>query len=160
MALKLVRQVSALCFALGPFVVGVSANCYTSGVLWEEDRDNAAYHAERACRGYDGQQGVFQGVFQPNERRHVCVELSGTIYADFVVQNLNLNQAFDIADDDCVQRLHNEIYGCDFGGITVNADWRFMYVLCLRAPSCRVDSLRYVLILMFYSADPNNGFCS
>ncbi|KAM0190111.1 hypothetical protein ACHAPA_010923 [Fusarium lateritium] len=121
--------------AVSVFIANVSAGCFSGGVGWVDDRDSAAYHAERACRGFDGQAGRFQGTFKPGESRSVCVELSGTVRADFTIQNTNLNNALDLKDDDCVGKLRNEIYGCWYGGDSTTDGWRVI-------------------------GDPNNGFCS
>jgi len=114
--------------AVSVFIASVSAGCFSGGVGWVDDRDGAAYHAERACRGYDGQAGRFQGTFKPGESRSVCVELSGTVRADFTIANTNLNSALDLKDDDCVTKLHNEIYGCWYGGDSTTDGWRAVYV--------------------------------
>ncbi|KAF5012533.1 hypothetical protein FDECE_1400 [Fusarium decemcellulare] len=126
-------------FAIAPGLV--SAKCQDLGgwpnpqtVWWNDDIDNARFHSERACRGHDGVAGALQGVYQPGEIKTACVDLSGTIYAIFSVQNLNNVEAFDLSDDDCVKRLHNEINGCQAGGVSDIEGWRFR-------------------------ADPNNGFC-
>jgi hypothetical protein len=65
------------------------------------------------------------------------VELSGTVRADFTIENTNLNSALDLKDDDCVTKLHNEIYGCWYGGGSTTDGWRAVYVFTSRIwPIC------------------------
>ncbi|KAF3001702.1 hypothetical protein E8E14_000313 [Neopestalotiopsis sp. 37M] len=114
-------------------IVGASAGCYSGGDVFQ-DKENARYNAQRACEGYDGIQGAFQGTFAPGEAKSACVQGSPTQRYDMVVQNLNTGASFDLADADCTLRLQNEINGCDHGGESDISGWRF-----------RVD--------------PNNGIC-
>lgn len=103
----------------------VSATCFGSGVGWD-NRNNAAYHAGRACRGYDGNAGAFQGWFAPGETKYACVDGGQGIRYDFRVGNRNFDTGFDLGDDDCAARLGNEIWGCDLGGSSTVAGWEFV----------------------------------
>jgi hypothetical protein len=69
-------------------ISSVSAKCYGSSdkVFWQ-DPGNACWHAERACRGYDGIQGAFQGVYSPGQVKYACVQGTGTQKYEFSVQN-------------------------------------------------------------------------
>lgn len=109
---------------LGASITTVSATCYTDGAFWP-DQGAARYHAERACRGYDGNAGAFQGTFAPGEVKYACIQYSGTSKFEFSVQNQNLGASFDLGDDDCVLRLENEINGCGRGGESSVAGWHF-----------------------------------
>ncbi|ETS75431.1 hypothetical protein PFICI_12375 [Pestalotiopsis fici W106-1] len=115
------------------FISTAWAGCYTTGDDFQ-NKDNARFNAQRACEGYDGNAGAFQGTFAPGEAKSVCVQGTTTQKYNMVVQNLNLDSSFDLADADCTLRLHNEINGCDKGGESDVAGWHF-----------RVD--------------PNNGIC-
>jgi hypothetical protein len=108
----------------------VLAGCYkpsSSSDSWDDyQRSDARWHSERACRGYDGNRGVFQGTFLPGEARYACVNGGDNIKFEFMVQNLNRYTAFDLGDDDCVLRLHNEINGCgQWGGQSEVSGWFF-----------------------------------
>ena len=102
----------------------VSAKCYSGEVQWD-NKDTAAWHAGRACRGYDGKQGAFQGWFSPGETKHVCVDSGLGQRFDFTIINRNWDTGFDLGDDDCANRLSNEIYGCAYGGESEVAGWMF-----------------------------------
>ena len=104
--------------------LGVSAGCYDSGEVWQ-DQGAARWHIERACKGYDGNRGAFQGTFAPGEAKSACVTHSGTQKFEFMVQNLNTGASFDLGDDDCVWRLQNEVNGCSRGGSSDISGWRF-----------------------------------
>jgi hypothetical protein len=123
--MKITTTALATVFALlGVGIDSVSAECYTSGATWQ-DRGAARWHVERACNGYDGNPGAFQGVFRPGEAKSACIQHSGTQKFDFSVQNLNTGASFDLGDADCVLRLQNEINGCGQGGQSDIAGWRF-----------------------------------
>ena len=119
-------KVAAFTFA---FFSLASATCRVGPLneLWPS-RNNPRYHAGRACRGYDGNRGAFQGVFGPSETKSVCVNSdtnAGMRYL-FTIQNLNGAQGFDLNDEDCLKRLADEIDGCEQGGRSDVAGWRFM----------------------------------
>lgn len=122
--MKTTTVLSTVLAILGTGVTTALANCYGSGDVWQ-DRANARYHVERACNGYDGHAGAFQGVYAPGEAKSACVQGTGTQKYDFMVQNLNTGASFDLADADCVWRLENEINGCDRGGQSDVSGWRF-----------------------------------
>ncbi|KAH0336348.1 hypothetical protein KCU81_g8603, partial [Aureobasidium melanogenum] len=131
--MKTTTMLTTLAVVLGATTDGVAATCYRSGDVFQ-DKGNARWHVGRACRGYDGNQGAFQGTFARGEAKYACVQGTNTQKYEITVQNLNTDAAFDLGDADCVLRLENEINGCDRGGESVVAGWRF-----------RVD--------------PNNGIC-
>jgi hypothetical protein len=114
------------------FIVSIqtaSAGCFRcSGPLddidWGSNKGDAAYHSQRACMGYDGQQGYFQGWFGPGEEKRVCINGSG-IRLEFIIKNENYDTGFDLGDTDCRDRLHNEIYGCGCGGRSTVSGWTF-----------------------------------
>ncbi|KAH7130677.1 hypothetical protein B0J11DRAFT_613259 [Dendryphion nanum] len=130
--MKTTMSISTLVALLSIGVSTVSAGCFSGGDTWP-DKANARWHAERACRGFDGHGGAFSGNFAPFETKTACVGLSSTIKFNMAVQNLN-SQTRDVSDDECVLRLHNEINGCDRGGESQIGDW-------------------------FFRSDPNNGNC-
>lgn len=59
------------------------------------------------------------------ELKAMCPRGDGSIDLEFVVQNQNTDTSFDLDDDDCSERLNNEIFGCDHGGESVVAGWYF-----------------------------------
>ncbi|KAH0039401.1 hypothetical protein KCU78_g1307, partial [Aureobasidium melanogenum] len=131
--MKATTILTTLATVLGANIDGVAATCLGSGDVFQ-DKGNARWHVGRACRGYDGNQGAFQGTFAPGEAKYACVQGTNTQKYEITVQNLNTGAAFDLGDGDCVLRLENEINGCDRGGESTVSGWRF-----------RVD--------------PNNGIC-
>ncbi|RYP45938.1 hypothetical protein DL768_007783 [Monosporascus sp. mg162] len=122
--MKTTTVLATLFTLLGAGIDSVSAGCFGDGEIWQ-DKGAARWHVERACRGYDGNQGAFQGSFAPGQAKSACVQHSGTQKFEFFVQNLNPGASFDLADADCVWRLQNEINGCDRGGQSDISGWRF-----------------------------------
>jgi hypothetical protein len=118
-----VTYLVALIAVLGAGLPMASAGCFTSGDYWS-DKDNARYHAERACLGYDGQSGAFQGWFAPYEEKWVCVSGPGNQRFDFRIKNENYNEGFDLDDFDCRDKLWNEI-SCNQGGRSTVSGWTF-----------------------------------
>ncbi|EXK49724.1 hypothetical protein FOXG_01363 [Fusarium oxysporum f. sp. lycopersici 4287] len=111
----------------------VSARCFWTGAKWQ-DRAAARQHVVNACKGHSGYLGAFQGTFAAGEAAHTCVQHSPTQKLEFMVQNLNIYHAFDLADDECVLRLQNEINSYARGGSSMISGWVFR-------------------------ADPSNGIC-
>ncbi|KAH7310780.1 hypothetical protein B0I35DRAFT_482063 [Stachybotrys elegans] len=116
------------------FVGNVAAQyeCYNSGRT--ELTGHLIRHSQRACEGYDGIQGRFQGTFQPREFRSVCVNLPGGNRLNMEVQNLNTQRAFDLRDSDCTKEFHNIANECNEylfeyphnqGGYATVAGWWF-----------------------------------
>lgn len=138
--MKTATILTTLAVVLGASTDGVAATCYRSGDVFQ-DKGNARWHVGRACRGYDGNQGAFQGTFARGEAKYACVQGTNTQKYEITVQNLNNDAAFDLGDADCVLRLENEINGCDRGGESVVAGWRFRYV-CFWIRSIRQDLFR------------------
>jgi hypothetical protein len=91
------------------------------------------YHARRACQGYDGKQGAFQGYFKPLQRKTACVNV-GIAHIDMEVGNLNPSAGFDLNDNDCYKEMLNIIESCSApfalssGGRFDVAGWTFRYV--------------------------------
>ncbi|KAF4920305.1 hypothetical protein CGCVW01_v007010 [Colletotrichum viniferum] len=104
-------------------VAYVSAGCYTHGEKWANQQD-AVYHTGRACRGYDGNKGAFQGWFASGETKNLCYQYADQKW-EFQITNLNEGSGFDLNDDDCANGLAREIIGCESGGQSDNAGWRF-----------------------------------
>ncbi|KAK4462949.1 hypothetical protein QBC42DRAFT_305195 [Cladorrhinum samala] len=114
---------SSIVALLGVSPVAVNAGCF-GGELWQNP-ENARWHIDRACRGYDGKQGAFQGYFNPGQAKSVCVTVSSTQRINLFVQNLNTAQGFDLADSDCAFRLGDIVRGCPRGGDATIAGWKF-----------------------------------
>jgi hypothetical protein len=146
--------------------------CYGGGQ--DIRAEDLIYHSGRACRGYDGKPGAFQGTFGPGETKSVCVDIGGN-RVDMQVQNQNGGASFDIRDDDCAKELANVVYSCQYdtsnswGGEFQNSGWWFRYVLSLSdfepfslllVPSkCFFHLWWFVLTIGFYRLDPNSGNC-
>ncbi|CAK1360622.1 hypothetical protein CB0940_06643 [Cercospora beticola] len=101
---------------------GVSGTCYGSGDDWP-DKEQARSFVENACKNTNG---MFTGYFQPRQTKSMCPRSgSRNLGLLFEVQNLNANAGFDLGDNDCYERLTNEIFGCGKGGESTVAGWRF-----------------------------------
>jgi hypothetical protein len=109
---------------LSALIAGASASCFSSGDVFQ-DKANARYHIQRACEGYSGNAGAFQGYFGPGAAKTVCVQSTGTQKLNMLVQNLNTGAGFDLGDTDCTYRLQNEVNSCDRGGQSDVSGWRF-----------------------------------
>lgn len=68
--------------------------------------------------------GMFTGNYAPLQLKAMCPR-SGNMGVEFVVQNQNRDTGFDLGDDDCSERLNDEIFGCAHGGESVIAGWYF-----------------------------------
>ncbi|PVH96345.1 hypothetical protein DM02DRAFT_659316 [Periconia macrospinosa] len=114
--------------ALGSmFSAHAERTCYGPGYLgdsWE-----MSWHSQRACEGYFGEKGAFQGVFQPNELRRPCVDTSSILQRSHInmdVQNQNGAQAFDLLDTDCTKEFADIINYCgQVGGWSKVEGWYF-----------------------------------
>ncbi|GJD00091.1 secreted protein [Colletotrichum higginsianum] len=88
------------------------------------------YHAQRACEGYDGKRGAFQGTFAVKEAKYACVSLENNQYLQMWVTNENTQFSFDLNDKDCTKEFNNLMNTCQSNGITQGgavtvAGWRF-----------------------------------
>ncbi|GKT60911.1 secreted protein [Colletotrichum tofieldiae] len=101
-----------------------SARCFQTGATYE-NKDTSKWHIQRACEGYDGRAGAFQGYYRPGEFKSACVTISGTQVIRMSVGNLNKNAGFDLADKDCTLRLQNEVNNCNRGSEHDVSGWRF-----------------------------------
>jgi hypothetical protein len=99
-------------------------NCYTIGPGWENPND-AWYHMNRACKGYDGKVGAFQGFFSPLQTKSVCVNGPGNQKYDMSITNLNAREGFDLGDGDCEWRMGQINVDCVRGGEYEYMGWRF-----------------------------------
>ncbi|RYP67457.1 hypothetical protein DL771_007235 [Monosporascus sp. 5C6A] len=98
------------------------AECYKSGIGWG-DRSAAYYHAGRACRGFDGQAGVFQSSFAPGEIKRACVTADdGGMKYEFGIRNQNERNTYTLDPEYCYRRLADEI-NCDLGGAKSADEW-------------------------------------
>lgn len=111
--------------------------CYTNNAatVWAQD---AVYHGGRACRGYDGKRGSFQGSFGPNASKAACVNIYGDRRLIMSVSNLNGDKSFDLGDEDCANEFINLLLKCSesslgkalsTGGYNRQSGWIFKYVL-------------------------------
>jgi hypothetical protein len=104
-----------------------TATCYTSGDSWP-NREVARSFVHDACYNNGG---MFTGDYAPRQLKAMCPR-DGGLGLEFVVQNLNTQVGFDLGDDDCYERLTNEIFGCEHGGASTVAGWYFRYVQSAR----------------------------
>ncbi|KAH7174190.1 uncharacterized protein B0J16DRAFT_388016 [Fusarium flagelliforme] len=133
--MKLFSSLTTLTTLLTLNVKYATAGCFSGGENWPSgDIDTASWHVERACNGYDGNQGAFQGSYKPGEIKQACIQYSSTSLYIFEVQNLSPTETLELYNKNCVLRLQNEIKGCSKGGESSIDGWRF-------------------------KADPNNGIC-
>lgn len=100
---------------------GVVATCYGSGDSWGST-ELARSFVHSAC--YDNG-GMFTGNFAPRQTKSMCPRNGQNLGLLFEVQNLNANTGFDLGNDDCYERLNNEIFACAKGGESTVAGWRF-----------------------------------
>ena len=108
----------------------VSAKCYNNDDLsidWGGSRVTADGTNDIACYQANG---AFAGTFGPGETKRYCVTYrSGPSKNDrslfFEITNLNTGASFDLGNDDCKNRLHDEVWGCGAGGESTIAGWKF-----------------------------------
>ncbi|EQB54852.1 hypothetical protein CGLO_05261 [Colletotrichum gloeosporioides Cg-14] len=68
--------------------------------------------------------GAFQGWFASGEVKNLCYQYGDQKW-EFQITNLNQGAGFDLNDDSCANGLAREIIGCESGGQSDNAGWRF-----------------------------------
>jgi hypothetical protein len=146
---------SSLLIVGATLITTAQAGCYPVGhSLLKTD---LLYHAKRACKGYDGKKGAFQGYFNPNQRKKACVNI-GVAHVDMEVGNLNPSAGFDLNDDDCYKELANVIQTCvapfelSQGGRFDVAGWTFRSAMVL-------FSRTEFLLNLLRRVDPNAGKC-
>lgn len=129
--MKLTATLASLAVLSAAFVGNVSAtSCYRKGELLQI-RD-AAYHFGRACRGYDGKKGSFQGPFKGGETKSTCVNHNGDRF-NFYLENRE-GHTRDLTDDGCVKEFTKIMNDCrdgwdgrlTQGGVNLaNGNWWF-----------------------------------
>ncbi|THZ11854.1 hypothetical protein D6C90_10456 [Aureobasidium pullulans] len=97
-----------------------SARCFPDGATWN-NREQARTFINDACYKSGG---MFTGNYAPRQLKAMCPRGQGQ-NIDLVVQNLNGNTGFDLADKDCYDRLNSGISKCPHGGETTAAGWFF-----------------------------------
>lgn len=105
--------------AVGMHLIGHASAiyCYRTGHVMSTN--HLYWHSGRACRGYDGKQGAFQGTFAPNGKKSACVNVGGN-HITMEVQNLNPSKSFDLRDEDCVKEFQFIIKDCTSRGFDVS----------------------------------------
>lgn len=97
-------------------------NCVWNAVLTLRfDSQEARSFVYDACHSNGG---MFTSNYAPLQLKAMCPR-SGNMGVEFVVQNQNRDTGFDLGDDDCSERLNDEIFGCAHGGESVIAGWYF-----------------------------------
>lgn len=94
---------------------------FGDGATWP-NKEQARAFVYDACHKNGG---MFTGNYDPCQLKAMCPRGDNDVGLEFVVQNQNAGQAFDLGDDDCSDRLNNEIFGCEHGGESVVAGWYF-----------------------------------
>jgi spermidine/putrescine-binding protein len=97
-----------------------SARCFTDSATWD-NREQAHTFINDACYKSGG---MFTGNHAPHQPKAMCPRGQDQ-NIDFVVQNLNANTGFDLANQDCYDKLDSEISKCAHGGETTNTGWFF-----------------------------------
>lgn len=108
-------------------VHGDGFNCYPKGGDQLTSYDEAAYHIHRACYGYDGKTGAFQGYYPAHNDKTVCVQLNNG--GDGIHHKLDMqirndgNNGYGLNPADCEKRLSDilTIVGCQ--GFYDRATW-------------------------------------
>jgi hypothetical protein len=118
--MKSTTFLTALASALSLTLRTASGECFKDGASWP-NREQARGFAWDACHSVNG---MFTGNYEPRQLKAMCPD-SGSLGLEFVVQNLNTEVGFDLGDDDCSERLNNEIFACEHGGESTVAGWFF-----------------------------------
>lgn len=113
-ALALFGGISSVSAAVGCYGGGNGVNFY-----------DANYHVKRACEGYSGVAGAFQGWFAPNQEKYACVNMGYNVKLEMWVKNLNTVTGFDLGDTDCTRELQIINSACRTGGDRDVAGWYF-----------------------------------
>lgn len=131
LTMKLTTFILSTILAVTGFLDTTAAGftCYNSGLMGLSA--HMYYHSKRACQGYDGKRGKFQGTFKPGEHRKVCVN-TGATKLIMEVKNLHKTKSFDLKDSDCRKEFDNLTYKCTsvwigFGGRGDKSGWYFRY---------------------------------
>lgn len=111
-------QINALILALLPAVSTVSAACYGSGITWGVHRDAARRAVGAWCAPH-----TLSGYFNQGQTKTKCVN-TGAQKVNFEV-GWRGRGGLTLRDEDCFNRLIDEIVGCDRGGAKTTADWYF-----------------------------------
>ncbi|KAM7185999.1 hypothetical protein V8F33_012062 [Rhypophila sp. PSN 637] len=99
--------------------------CYNEG--HRPALNTMTFHFTRACEGYSGIAGAFQGWFAPNQEKYACVDLGSNVKLEMWVRNQNPTTGFDLGDTDCTKEFNNIMHACfyGFGGHNDVAGWYF-----------------------------------
>ncbi|KAK5137937.1 hypothetical protein LTR08_006706 [Meristemomyces frigidus] len=118
--MKCTSMLAALSGLLSVGIQSVGATCYGSGASWP-NTEEARTFVHDACYNSGG---MFTGYYNSRQTKSMCPK-SGNLGLQFVVQNTNTAAGFDLGDDDCYNRLSNEIFGCEHGGASTVSGWYF-----------------------------------
>ncbi|KAF1948689.1 hypothetical protein CC80DRAFT_498053 [Byssothecium circinans] len=106
-------------------IAGVSATCETNqyNPSWPKDRQEAKDAAVKACKS-------LSGSYQQNAIKYGCSPIQDSRYkakksASFSVQWTGKAATASLAEADCMKELQKEVGGCEHGGTTTTADWKF-----------------------------------
>lgn len=103
------------------FVTYVSAGCYTSGVTWGTSANRAS--ASSALQSVCGQ---LAGDYSTSTTRSVCVNGGEGRRFNFDLENVG-SASRSIGVTECVDGFNKEITGCDKGGSTSYAHWKYTW---------------------------------
>jgi hypothetical protein len=93
--------------------VDASYDCYNGGLMGLAPV--MYYHVKRACKGYDGNKGKFQGTFKPKEHRKACVTTGAT---KLILEMKNMqSRSEDIKDQSCHDLFDDLVSKCTSRGL-------------------------------------------
>ncbi|KAF5599878.1 hypothetical protein FPANT_2983 [Fusarium pseudoanthophilum] len=117
------KSLNLLVALIGLYINPVSAECFTSGVKWE-DRALARQHAVDVCKG-DGAVFHYRWI-EGGKIVKKYIQQSPTQWIEFSVENNDSRTGWNVDPDLCVKEFHYVIDGCGRGG-TINAEgvWTF-----------------------------------
>ena len=114
-------KLQTITLALLSTVAIVEAKCYNGWKTqsWEVSKSRVEAHVAEMCKS------DLSGWFEEGQTKYVCWDYDDGNCAQFGVTWLAKGKGgWTLAEQDCRNRLYDEIRGCDdVGGNTVKADW-------------------------------------
>ncbi|KAF2448047.1 hypothetical protein P171DRAFT_408718 [Karstenula rhodostoma CBS 690.94] len=111
-------QLSSLIAILAPIIATAQAGCYSGGDTWAPDQVQANTVLDGVCNSLSGK-------FSGKQTKYECKDATASVRKlEFWVTNVNGGER-TVSHGDCVQRLGNEVNGCEHGGDTTTGDFDF-----------------------------------
>lgn len=118
-------QLQASILALISTITVVSADCFGSGDSWSSEiqlaRDGVDYWCDNAVTNGGG----LSGSFTAGQTKTRCTEMTANKHAILTVQWTGQG-THSLNDNDCKDKLKQEINACEHGGRRTTADWYFV----------------------------------